>query len=294
MNLRSVIQAISLAIVVSATPFAASAVSIGITYGNQFYPVADEYGVLLPGVPDAPGAMLQIMRANQGIFPPSTNGTPHPSNPVEGTGYIGLGTDGGADPPLAGISSGSVPFNRFGTTNAIFARFFNSTNLESSSFYVDSLPFHVPLDVSVDFNITFAVTNPATITPLDTTDHDQDGIIRSWELSYGSDPNNPDSDSDGMMDGHELAAGTDLNDPSSLLMMVEILPGENGNMEVMWDSVLGKVYQLEYTTNSLTDEVAFVPLNPAVTAAGPMASTVVTNGTVPENISAFRVRLIVD
>jgi hypothetical protein len=294
MNLRSVMPAILLAVFLIATPFTVSAQTVGVTFGNQFYPVADEYGVLLPGTPGAPGAMLQIMRANQGIFPPATNGTPHPDNPVEGTSFIGLGTDSGANPPLAGIASGSFTFDRFGTTNAIFARFFNSTNLESSSFYVDSLPFDVPVTTNKDFDVTFAVTNPATVTPLDTTDHDQDGIIRSWELSYGSDPNNPDSDGDGMMDGHELAAGTDLNDPSSLLMMVEILPGENGNMEVMWDSVIGKVYQLEYTTNSLVDEVAFVPLNPTVTAAGPMASTVVTNGTVPEKITAFRVRLIVD
>lgn len=254
----------------------------------------NEFDQLLPGTATAPGALVQILEAKQGIFPPDVDGNPHLNNPVLLTAQIGSGTDPSKGPlgKVAGSINSLANRGSANNTNTIFARIFNASNLVASSFYTDSQPYDVP--VYGDKYGTFFIAAQKTDTPLDINDDDNDGLHNSWEESYNTNPNDPDSDNDGMLDGNEIVAGTDPNDQTSLLVMVELIPATGGNLEVMWDSVSGKVYQLEYTTNALTDVVAFATINPQVTATGLTASTIVTNGTVPPAGTSFRVRVVTE
>lgn len=265
----------------------ASAQNVNLNFGMR-QSVSNEFGEMLPGTPLAPGALVQILGANGGILPPATNGAPHSSNVVYRESRIGVGVDPSAG--LLGKASDAIAINR-SVTNTIFARIFNKETLEESSFYTDSQLYQVPIFGGTYG--TFWIEAEQTTSEVDSTDHDNDGLSRSWEMSYGTDAENPDSDDDGMLDGHEILAGTDANDSTSLLEMVEIFPAPGGNMTMQWDSVPGKLYQLEYTTNSLTDVVAFAPINSPVTAVADVSSTVVTNGTVPPT-AGFRVRLVTE
>jgi len=256
--------------------------------------ILNEFDQLLPGTAAAPGALVQILEAKQGIFPPDIDGNPHTNNSVLQTSQIGSGTDPtkGSLGKVAGSINSLANRGSANNTNTIFARVFNASALSASSFYTDSQLYDVP--VYGDKYGTFFIDAQKTDTPLDINDNDSDGLHNSWEESYNTNPNNPDSDDDGMLDGNEVVAGTDPNDQTSLLVMVELIPASGGNLQVMWDSVSGKVYQLEYTTNALTDVVAFAPINPHVTATGLTASTIVTNGTVPPAGTSFRVRVVVE
>lgn len=265
----------------------ADAQTVNLNFGMRTS-VSNEFGELLPGTPQSPGALVQILGANGGILPPSTNGVPAPGNAVYRESRIGIGVDPGAG--VMGKASDMIAISR-SVTNTIFARIFNKQTVEESSFYTDSQLYNVPIFGSTYG--TFWVEAEQTTSEIDPSDYDNDGLSRSWEMSYGTNAENPDSDDDGMLDGHEILAGTDANDVTSLLMMVEILPAPGGNLQMLWDTVPGKTYQLEYTTNSLTDVVAFAPINSPVTAIGDSSSTVVTNGTVPST-SGFRVRLITE
>jgi hypothetical protein len=260
-------------------------VDVNLSFGMR-QSVSNEFGQILPGTGAEPGALIQILGANAGVLPPATNGTPHVSNPLLRVSQIGTGVDPSAGP--LGKASDVIAISR-SVTNTIFARIFNKPTLEGSSFYTDSQLYNVP--VFGGTYGTFWIVASQTTNEVDTTDHDGDGLSRSWEMSYGTDSANPDSDNDGMMDGHEILAGTDALDDTSLLLMVEIKPAPAGNLLMTWDAVPGKVYQLEYTTNSLTDVVAFSSINSPVTAVVESAATVVTNGTVPAT-AGFRVRLI--
>ncbi|HMO05554.1 MAG TPA: thrombospondin type 3 repeat-containing protein [Kiritimatiellia bacterium] len=278
-----------LAFLVMASGLAHSAfsqsVDVNLSFGMR-QAVSNEFGQILPGTGTEPGALIQILGANAGVFPPATNGAPHPSNPVLRESRIGTGVDPSAGP--LGKASDVIAVSR-SVTNTIVARIFNKPTIEESSFYTDSQLYNVP--VFGGTYGTFWIVASQTTNEVDTTDHDADGLSRSWEMSYGTDAANPDSDNDGMMDGHEILAGTDALDPASLLLMVEIKPASGGNLLMTWDSVPGKTYQLEYTTNSLTDVVAFSSLNSPVTAVLESSSTVVTNGSVPPT-AGFRVRLV--
>lgn len=263
----------------------AMAQNVNLNFGMR-RSASNEFGVILPGTATEPGALVQILGANAGIQPPGTNGAPHASNPVFRSSRIGTGVDPAAG--AIGKASDVIAISR-SVTNTIFARIFNKPTLEESSFYTDSPLYAVPIFGGTYG--TFWVEASQTTNQLDTTDHDNDGLTRSWEKSYGTDEINPDTDNDGMLDGHEILAGTEATNNASLLLMVEIVPASGGNMKMMWDAVPGKVYQLEYTTNSLMDAVAFASINGAVTAATDVASTIVTNGAVPAT-SGFRVRLV--
>jgi hypothetical protein len=263
--------------------------------------VVNEFGQTLPGtsaaspshgIPYVEGALVQILEVNSGIFPPDTNGLPHPSNPIVMTTRIGQGVDPLL--PISGMTSGGIDkYDRgVSTTNppVIIARVFNKATLEDSSFYADSQTFTVPFYGTPEYKVFFAVVS-ATTNEIDSSDADGDGLSRSWEKSYSTDPDNPDSDNDGMLDGHEIRAGTDPLDADSLLIMVHLQPFGANNLLVTWDAVPGKSYQLQYIED-LSDETAtFTNINPIVTATADIASTVVTNGLLyPQSI--YRVRLV--
>ncbi len=262
--------------------------------------IVDEFGNLLEGTSATAvefghtfveGDLVQILLANEAILPPATNGTPDAANPLVAVTRIGQGVD----PSLgkSGMFGGSL-YNlpdrqNPGNTNRIIARVFNAPNLEDASFYADSQPFDVPV-FGKSYDVFIAEVT-STTKEMDSSDYDGDGLSRSWEKSYGSNPDDADTDGDGMADGPEIRAGTGVLDDTSLLSMVELRPVFNGDLDVFWDAVDGKAYQLEYTTDDLTDDPEFQSLNPVVYATGLVARTIVTNGLSLEG-AHFRVRLV--
>ncbi|MCS6771668.1 MAG: thrombospondin type 3 repeat-containing protein [Kiritimatiellae bacterium] len=278
-------------------PLRALQVPLNFAITNQVF---DEFGNIVPGtsaaapdfgIPYVEGAIVQILGASAGVFPPGTNGTPHPDNPVIKTFRIGQGASPEEAQP--GTCSGSIdtldrsvspPTNVF-----IMARVFNKPSLDEASFYADSQLFQVPFYGAPSYQVFFAEVG-ATTNQLDPTDHDGDGLTRSWEKSYGTDPDNPDTDGDAMIDGHEIRAGTNPLDVESLLIMVQIEPLAGDDLLLTWDAVPGKQYQLQYV-EALTNGAEFVNLNDPVMAISDTASTVVTNGTLNPN-AVYRVKLV--
>lgn len=245
--------------------------------------IVDEFGNLLEGTGTSPGARVEILSADDGVFPPESDGTPHPSNAVLAVAQIGMGIDPGVG--AVGKVSGALVINRMQGTK-LFARVFNKPTREASSFYGDSNVYTNPTAKYEVFMIELAQTDQ----PMDDGDDDGDGLVNSWEKSWGTDKDDPDTDGDGMSDQHEVRAGTNPLDAGSFLEMVRLKPGTSaGTLVVEWDAVNGKVYQLQHAVLTTGDEdFAFTNVNTAVTAGGPVASTIVTN--LPPG--AFRVQLV--
>ncbi len=252
-----------------------TALHIGMTNG-----VLDEFGQPLKGVTPgaeefgftpAQGELVQILSTTNGIFPPDVDGNPDPRNTVIWETAIGLGLDPSEGPRSR--FAASVP-PRPGPGTSVFVRVFNKSTLPASSFYGDSEIF--PVDSQ--FNYTFVPNILQTSIPTDTNDPDHDGLINSWEKSYGSNPNNPDTDGDGMPDGPEIRAGTGVTDENSLLQMVELIPAPPHNLNVIWDSVVGKNYQVEFKDGDLTDtNTSFAAVSGVILASGLSSQTTITN-----------------
>jgi hypothetical protein len=260
--------------------------------------IVDEFGQMLQGTdsaasqfghPVVTGDLVQILRADTGVYAPTTNGSPHASNAVLMVSRIGAGVDPGLG--TSGKFGGAITIpERYSSTNVkVIARVFNAPTLEQASFYGDSQVYPVP-GYGEKYGVFFA-TITATTQALDTTDWDGDGLVRSWEISYDTDPDDADSDDDGSGDSHEVRAGTDPNSGASLLIMVQLVPAPPDDLNLLWDSVAGKTYQVEYTTGSYTNEATFLPLNGPVTATGALSQTVHTNGLSVEQ-AHYRVRLV--
>ena len=94
-------------------------------------------------------------------------------------------------------------------------------------------------------------------------DSDGDGLPDAWELAYGLDPLSAlaedgaagDPDHDGFTNWQEFVAGTDPRDPASPLRLHLALLAPN-LFQISWGAVIGKQYQLEVATESLTNFVA--------------------------------------
>jgi len=257
-------------------------VAVPLHFGVQ-QALLDELGAMLPGTANEPGAVVQILLAPNGIFPPRPDGQPSTNNPVLGTFHIGQGVDPAAGP--LGRVAGSVMINRY-QPNAMFARVYNRSAIEDATFYTDSLLY---TNSTTTYGI-FYIQATQTTNELFPVDDDGDGLSESWERSIGTDALSPDTDDDGVNDGDEILAGTNPLDGADVLQMVELQPQAGGLMKVLWDSVPGKSYQLQYTTGSLAEANPFIDLNPPVVATGAASFTIITN--VPDNTS-FRVKLLV-
>ena len=223
---------------------------------------------------------VQFLDVSEGVYPPNSDGSPHPNNPVVTTAYIGLGVSGTNNIGLFSVgvdqSSGEV----------IMARIFNAATIENASFYTDSQTKNIP--TALMFNPVFSATTNA----LDPADDDNDGLNNSWEKSLGSNPALVDSDGDGISDLNEFLAGTGLNDDSSFLALSAMIPQPGGSLIVQWEAVSGKTYQLQGSHLSLVDPaIVFSNINGVVTSSGPVASTEVTNG-LSADINQFRIRLL--
>jgi hypothetical protein len=252
----------------------------GMTHAMQ-----DEHGQLLSGTAHQPGALVQILAAPLGSYPPATNGLPHTNNAVLAEARIGDGTDPELGP--IGKAAGSVSINRYEPT-VIFARIFNRATPEESTFYADSALYTNSTTAYAVFQIAAGPTDQ----PVDTGDDDGDGLNNSWERSLGSEMGSPDSDGDGVGDGDEFRAGTGLNDEASFLAMVQVAPQADGHVLVLWDAVPGKAYQLQFTTLDLSNSgQVFSNVNDVVTASGNLCSTLVTNG-MSFPVGFFRIQLV--
>lgn len=255
-------------------------------------PVVDEFGVMLKGVGPAAaqfghtavlGEIVQILTATNGVYPPDAAGNPDPQNALIYEGRIGDGIDPGAG--ATGKFGFSVPKRTSGAT--VVARVFNRSSLPDASFYADSQTFYI----DPSFNFAFIPAFGPTTQPVDTSDADGDGLIASWEKSLGGNPDDPDTDGDGMGDQHEWRAGTQITNSASLLAMVQLEHVGEPVMEVVWDSVAGKQYQVEHKAGDLLAATPYVPVSSTVTATGFSMRVSVTNER-GEPIGNFRVRLV--
>lgn len=84
-------------------------------------------------------------------------------------------------------------------------------------------------------------------------DMDHDGMDDNWELRYGFDPTDrndaiQDADADGLNNLQEYLAGTDPRDPDSV-MHIDTCQISASTFRVRFNSVLGKSYRVERTTN---------------------------------------------
>ncbi len=245
----------------------------------------DEYGHLLDGTAVAPGALVQILSATEGVFPPAVDGTPDPRNPVLAETRIGAGTDPMAGP--LGKASGSVSINRH-QGGRIFARVFNRPTTEDSSFYADSVIY---TNSTTTYGL-FQIAGLQTTQPLDEGDDDGDGLVNSWERSLGTDPYLADTDGDGVSDHQEMLAGTNPLDDGDYLQMVQVTPRANGTVEVRWQSVEGKTYQIQHAMLDLMNPQPFESIGQVVTA-GPTGETAIVITNVPGvGMQHFRVVLV--
>jgi hypothetical protein len=215
------------------------------------------------------GEVVHILQANSGIFPPAVDGTPDTNNPVVAQLAVGEGVDPSLGP--VGMFGGSLAQRPSGQ---IFARVFNKPNLSDASFYTDSQLFAVP---TTNYDV-FVPELERTTSPMDPSDNDNDGLNNSWEKSLASDANNPDTDGDGMADGSEFRAGTDLTNAASLLVMVELRPAGGSDLEVSWDSVAGKQYQIEYTADDLAQNPTYSAVSGVITATSSMSAVLIDDG----------------
>lgn len=251
--------------------------------------VLDEFGQTLQGTdvgapsfgfPYVTGEVVQILDANAGVFPPSTDGTPDTNNAVIFETRVGAGADPALGP--AGLFGGSVQR----PSGQIIARVFNRSALSAASFYADSPVFVVP---TTNYDV-FIPDVARTDTPLDPSDSDGDGLHNSWEKSLGSNANNPDTDGDGMADGPEFRAGTGVTNENSFLAMVQLIPAGNNDLSVVWDSVAGKQYLIEYTPDDLKNNPVYTNVTDVLSATGSVTSATITNGMLSEG-GHYRVRL---
>lgn len=248
-------------------------------------PIVNEFGQVLPGSADGGGALVQLLAAPNGIYPPDISGQPHPSNAVLAVTHIGAGTA----PSLgnSGLVSGAVILNRAQATR-LFARVFNRETLALSSFYGDSAIYTNPTAIYGMFLFNLAATTQA----LDSADDDGDGLNNSWEKSYGADKNNPDTDGDGVADGDEHRAGTGLLDDESYLAMIRLRPAAGGAMLVEWDSVAGKRYQVQVATpDPVYDVATYSNITAVLEATTNTLSATLTNAFYHPR-QFFRVRLV--
>ncbi len=95
--------------------------------------------------------------------------------------------------------------------------------------------------------------NSLTLTLYGTHDADTDGDrLQNIDenIIYGSNPYLRDTDGDGMDDGDEASAGTQLTNATSKLEINSVQAGADG--QIGWQSIAGKTYTLEVSTNLIS------------------------------------------
>lgn len=263
-------------------------------------PTLNEFGDVLPGnFYSAPEqrALVQILRAPTGVkYPPQTgpgvHGLPHTNNPP-----LGADTGIGAlvNPSLIqpGMFSATFGHPRPQWGEKVFVRVFNAPTLEESLFYGESEVFTV---AGYEQSIVVEIARTDRIIDY-TLDTDGDGLPDWWEhLNYDGDRTaaNPedDDDGDGIPNDQEFASGTDPWDEQDFLGITLMQPVPLNDVIIGWQSVTGKVYQVQFTTNDLS-LVQYESIPGYITATGEITQLLVPEGLGPP-IRHYRVRLIQD
>lgn len=241
--------------------------------------VRDTFGRVMRGSPDhrEGRALVEVRVATNSIVrPPYKDGSAHAYHPLlnnaEGTG--GIGQNCAND--NTGLFCLSFP-KRPAAGTVVFARVFNAPSVAEATFYADSAP------VTIGARDTAVVVEFGPLQPLDGDDDDGDGLINSWEKLLGTDDRlTADYDDDGISDYHEMLAGTAPDDPSSRLAFHKIHREKTPRVikageppvrpvQVSWQSVPGKRYQLEYLAQLIPDPVTgeeyeVIPIGGVITA----------------------------
>lgn len=252
-------------------------------------PIVDEQGQLLEGDFHQPGDLVHILSAPEGIFPPLADGSPDPRNPVIEGGVTAIGklTDPNAGP--SGLFGAAISEKRPKNGSKLFVRVYNAPTVAEATFYADSQLF------SVSRNKLFNANIGACDKAIYTGDDDQDGLVDSWEIALGSDRGNRDTDGDGMLDGEEHKAGTDVLDADSVLAVRSLRKVEGvkaaGALSIVWHTVPGKTYQVEYTADNLSGAPEFEPIGDPVTAETTETEIIITDG-LQGSRGNYRIRLV--
>lgn len=253
-------------------------------------PILDEFGKVLQGNGSWPSNLcdrVEILRATNGVIhPPDYEGNPAVGNVLLPNGVSHIGDN--VVPEVEGLFCAIVwEPPRAGWT--LFVRVFNDPSRTGASFYADSAPFIMQAD-SENPTQVYEV-HIGAMQPLDTRDFDGDDLINSLEKSIGSDPNDPDTDKDWMRDGEEYRAGTDPTNPQSVFVMAWVTTGSGNDAVVGWESVSGKRYQVQYTTDQLSQDPEYQDVGNVVTATGPLSQIIVPDGLLIPRV-VYRVRLV--
>jgi hypothetical protein len=249
--------------------------------------VRDEYGRPMRGT-----CLVEIRKAEGGIIrPPDTNGFTHPLNPLASSNCVGkVGMNSMS--PDSGLFCVVFPF-RPEVGSKIFARAYNSSTYETSTFYADSTACEVPPQ-----NKTSLVLNFSSARAIDPNDDDNDGLNNSWESLLGIDDRlTPDYDGDGMVDYHEMLAGTAPDDPDSIFAFSAANPND-AEVEIAWQSIPGKKYRIQYLPElprSIAEEIIIIDVGDEI-LAGPGEYEKKEFVTLPAGIvkGYFRVKLVID
>jgi hypothetical protein len=281
----------------------AGAAVVSPLYVGNVEPVRDEYGRLMRDCNLTGGAMerslVEVRTTTDGIVrPPTTNGVPHPFNPLLYPDSVcGMGAN--AAEPDSGVFC-LVLSNRPAAGTRIFVRAYNAPTRAEASFYADTPLVTVP-EAKASLTVAFGAAKP-----LDANDDDGDGLNNSWERSLGTwDRHTDDYDGDGMSDLYEMWAGTDPTDAGSLLAFRAIRRDDSGlapqgagegggvhSVRVRWQSAPGRRYQVEYLPALLGEQV-YVPVGDVVTADEDEHEIELLVEVPPETTAgSFRVRLV--
>jgi hypothetical protein len=272
-------------------------------YVGNLEPVKDQYGRTMLGSHLSAGvdsrSRLEIRTPTDGVIrPPALDGTAHANNPLLTTDSVG-GVGMNSAEPNSGIFCMAFS-KRPAAGTKIFARAFNAPTAAEASFYADSTMLSAPATGSS----LVLVFGPAQ--PLDAGDADGDGLNNSWEKALGIDDRlTADYDGDGMSDLNEMYAGTAADDPNSLLAFRSIrreagaVPSGQGGtvfkpVNVKWQSVPGKQYQLEFLPDLLGEQL-YVPVGDVVTAGeGEYDLEMVVDVPAEATAGSFRVKLVTE
>jgi hypothetical protein len=169
-----------------------------------------------------------------------------------------------------------------------WVEFFNNNAGEGPDFDV----FIGTMSHIVATTVDSTITGNTTVTLLADSEV-TDGLPNSWWSTYFPDSSDwvaaDDADNDRFTNAQEHALGTDPTDPASLLRITDVSRGPS-TVTIVWDSVDGKAYQIEATTD-LANSDSWSNKGDQVTADGTSASAEVTP--VAEGTKEFyRVRLV--
>ena len=243
--------------------------------------VTDVNGNLVEGNADAPGSLVQVLSAADGIYPPDPDtGEPHPSNQPLPNGECQIGRMIAPALHQSGLFEVALYGPRPVPDQAFFVRVYDGSSIETSIFYGDSQVMLGPDQATTHL---FADIGPLTNIVSLTRDTDNDGLPDWWEARYFGDLDGVD-DPDALLPGHRMTAreayiaGIDPTDAESDFLITSIAPHyadeptevvwpdpDTGLLStsryyrvvghvLSWPSVAERVYLVEYATNILLNE----------------------------------------